>query len=310
MKTAGESAREMANERRKMRRLTAFSVIAICVAGICVILVFMAYDRPIVKTWGILGALAVMAAMLAVKFLLDRIGNSAFASMDYLRKREQDALRGAEGEEAVGRILENFAQGRHVVLHDIKCPYGNLDHMLLTESGNIFLIETKAHRGEVTLQGETLLVNGKPPEKDFIKQALSNTFWFKEELDRITGQNTWVNTIIVFANASLPKPYTVRKIQAINQSFLTEHLFRTDRLVSKVNLWPNAEQIKASLHGRAIPLKPMPPQSYYLYLNDQVRGPFTTEAVNVLLQADSAKPDTPCCAEGTQEWQTVATLII
>jgi hypothetical protein len=89
MNKAGESTREMANERRKMRRLTAYSVVAISIAGICVILVLMAYDRAIVRTWGILGALALMAAMLAVKFLLDRIGNSAFASMDFLHKRNR-----------------------------------------------------------------------------------------------------------------------------------------------------------------------------------------------------------------------------
>jgi len=309
MNTAGESTREMANERRKMRRLTAYSVLAIFVAGICVILVLMAYDRTIVKTWGIFGALVVMAVMLAVKFFLDRIDKTASDSMDFLHKREKDAIRGAEGEEAVGQILETFAQARHVVLHDVKSPFGNIDHLLFTESGKAFLIETKAHGGKVTLKKQTLLVNGKAPEKNFINQAVSNLLWLKGELDRITGEDTWVNTIIVFTNAHVPKLYVVRNIAVTNSRFLTKNLSLIDRNPTTVNLWPHVEQIKASLQGRAIPLRPMPEPSFYLYLNDQVKGPFSTDQIKTLLQADSAKADTPCCAEGTQEWQTVEALV-
>jgi len=309
MKAAGESTREMANERRKMRRLTGYSMAAIAIAGICVILLLMAYNRSIITTWGILGVAAAIAAMLAVAFLVNRIGDSASASMDLLHKREQDAVRGAEGEEAVGKILDTFAQARHVVLHDVKSPFGNLDHILLTQSGKVFLIETKAHGGEVTLKKQTLLVNGKPTEKDFIKQALNNTYWLKEELDRITGEDTWINTIIVFANAYVPKLYDVKKILITNKRFLVENLSMLDRKPTTTNLWPHVEQIKASLQGRAIPFRPMPEPSFYLYLNEQVQGPFSNEQIKALLQVDSAKPTTPCCTEGAQEWQTVEELV-
>jgi len=299
----------MANERRKKRRLINYSILVIFIAGICVILVLMAYNKTIVSHWGILGALAAMAAMLAVKLLLERIGKSADSSVKFLKKREDDALRGAEGEEAVGRILETFAQARHVVLHDVKSPFGNLDHILLTESGKVFLIETKAHGGNVTLEKQTLLLNGQPAEKDFIKQAVSNTYWLKEELDRITGEDTWVNTIIVFTNAYVPKLYVVKNIAITNKRFLIENLSKMDRKPTTANLWPHVEQIKASLQGQAIPFRPMPPPSFYLHLNEQVQGPFSTDQIKALLQVGSAKPTTPCCAEGTQEWHTVGVLV-
>jgi uncharacterized membrane protein (DUF485 family) len=310
MKTAGESTRQMANERRKMRRLIAVSVLAIFFAGACVILLLMAYNVKIMAAMGLTGAIVVAGAMLAVKFVLGRVSDSAFASMDFLHKREKDAVRGAEGEEAVGQILENFAKSRHMVLHDVKCPYGNLDHILLTESGKVFLIETKAHGGSVTLdKKQTLLINNQPAEKDFIKQAIGNTYWFKEELDRITGEATWVNTIIVFANAFVPKPYVVKNVLIINKRFLREHLSKTDQKPTTPNLWPHAEQIRASLEGRAIPLRPMPPPAFYLYLNEQVKGPFSSDQIKALLQVDSANPETPCCPEGVQEWQTIAALV-
>jgi hypothetical protein len=191
----------------------------------------------------------------------------------------------------------------------VKSPSGNVDHILLTESGKVFLIETKAHGGKVTLEKQTLLINGQPPEKDFIKQAVGNTYWLKEELDHVTGEDTWVNTIIVFTNANVPKLYVVRNIVITNQRFLTKNLSLIDRNPTTVNLWPHVEQIKASLQGRAIPVPPMPPPSFYLYLNEQVQGPFSAEVIKALVQVDSAKSDTPCCAEGTQEWQTVEALV-
>jgi hypothetical protein len=309
MKTAGASAREMANERQKMRRLTAYSMVAIAVAAICVILLLMDYNRIFVATWGILGAAGVMATMLAVTFLVKRVGNSASDSIDLLHKREKDALRGAEGEEAIGQILDTLARGRHLVLHDVKTPFGNLDHVLLTKSGKVFLIETKAHGGKVSLVNQTLHVNGTFPEKDFIKQAISNTYWLKQELDRITGEVTWVNAIIVFANAYVPKLYVVNNIVVTSKRYLTENLSKIDQKPSKINLWPHVEQIKASLEGMAIPVRPMPPPAYYLYLNNQVQGPFSTDQIKALVQVDTAKADTPCCAEGTQEWHTVKVLV-
>jgi hypothetical protein len=169
---------------------------------------------------------------------------------------------------------------------------------------------TPQAREQHNLVRECTLAGDSHEAGDFIKQALNNTYWLKEELDRITGENTWVNTIIVFANAFVPKPYVVKNVLIINQRFLTEHLSKIDRKPTKANLWSHVEQIKASLQGRAIPLRPMPPRSFYLYLNEQVQGPFSNEQIRALLQVDSAKPSTPCCTEGAIEWQTVEALVV
>jgi hypothetical protein len=66
---------------------------------------------------------------------------------------------------------------------------------------------------------------------------------------------------------------------------------------------------------RPIPQSATPPPppiktvSYYIYLNDQVKGPFSQAQIKALLQVDSATPATPCCPEGSEEWQTIGDLI-
>ncbi len=63
---------------------------------------------------------------------------------------------------------------------------------------------------------------------------------------------------------------------------------------------------------QAAPPPPLPPTktvSFFIYVNDQVKGPFSAAQINALMQVDSVTPMTPCCPEGSQEWQTVADCI-
>ncbi|MDQ3725872.1 MAG: NERD domain-containing protein [Actinomycetota bacterium] len=58
--------------------------------------------------------------------------------------------RGAEGEEAVGQILEELAIDGWHVLHDVTFGRGNIDHVAIGPGG-VFAIETKSHRGQISL---------------------------------------------------------------------------------------------------------------------------------------------------------------
>jgi hypothetical protein len=44
-------------------------------------------------------------------------------------------------------------------------------------------------------------MNGHDPEKDFIAQALSNTYWLKEKIDSLIDVQAWIVPILVFTNA-------------------------------------------------------------------------------------------------------------
>ncbi len=47
---------------------------------------------------------------------------------------------------------------------------GNIDRVVIGPPG-IFAVETKAHGGVITYDGRQLLHDGRPLEKDFLRQA-------------------------------------------------------------------------------------------------------------------------------------------
>lgn len=58
--------------------------------------------------------------------------------------------RGAEGEEAVGQILDGLATGGWHVLHDVTFGRGNIDHVVVGPGG-VFAVETKSYAGQIYL---------------------------------------------------------------------------------------------------------------------------------------------------------------
>lgn len=62
----------------------------------------------------------------------------------------------------------------------------------------------------------------------------------------------------------------------------------------------------------AAAVPPPPPTgavSLFVYIKDQVKEPFSPSQIKALLQVDSVTPATPCCREGSQEWQTIADFV-
>lgn len=139
------------------------------------------------------------------------------------RKQERRALKGAKAEEIVRDILYKLRDD-YAIFHDIESSYGNIDHVVINKKNFVFLIETKSHHGKVTFNGSMLLINGKPTEKNFIKQTLNNTYWLKEEIKRQNGMNLYINSIIVFTNALVDVPNPVKGISVINKKDLVNVL--------------------------------------------------------------------------------------
>lgn len=78
---------------------------------------------------------------------------------------------------------------------------GNIDHIVVGQTG-VFVIETKGHSGEITLSPEgELLRDGKPLEKDFLKQVLGQCFWLKEKLSGRGIKVPYINAVVVFTRA-------------------------------------------------------------------------------------------------------------
>jgi len=103
---------------------------------------------------------------------------------------------GAEGEEVVGRMLEELAASDWHVIHDVSLGHGNIDHIVVGPGG-LFTIETKSRRGKVFL--------------DSIDQKmLGQAYAEKKTLETITAMP--VRSLLVFSQA-----YLVGKVPAYSR---------------------------------------------------------------------------------------------
>lgn len=207
---AGKSAREMADKRYSKR----VTVTLIGLAALVVLLLLL----PNIKGLGIAGLVAIAVFMRLIMDSTDR-------ETRRYRKLEKRAVRGAKGEEDVGEILRQLPSG-YTVFHDLPSSFGNIDHVVVNQD-NVYLIETKAHFGNVIHNGTNLLINFKLPEKDFIDQVLKNTFWLRDHLLKKTGRRVFIKPLLVFTNAFVRVPSPIKNITIINKKYLLENLTKS-----------------------------------------------------------------------------------
>jgi hypothetical protein len=233
MDKAGRSTRKMA-ARRRSAGLT-YLILALGVA----IALFIIATNP--QALGVTGV-GLLALIIGMRIFGDLLTSRA----ERLFKAEKRAIRGARGEETIERILDSLGP-QFYILHDIECPYGNVDHIVLSQSHGVFLIETKAHGGKVEVLNDRLLVNGKPPEKDFITQATRNVYWLKERFSLAYGLNVWITPVIVFTNAFVPLTKPVKSVVIINKKYLANELSRGRLNAAAEDLWERREQVERLL---------------------------------------------------------------
>jgi hypothetical protein len=231
---AGKSTREMADRRRRNGIIVGLAVIAIAI-----VLGFFAINS---KSLG-LGGGAFLALLIAIRLLGDWFEGYNRRSL----KSEKRAIRGAKAEETIGFMLDALGP-EFLILHDIESPFGNIDHIAIGEFSGVFLIETKSHHGKVGVVDGGILINGKPPEKDFVKQILNNTYWLKERISQITGMQPWITPVLVFTNAFIPYSQPIKNIHVINKRYLVNTLTKRGKLdAAIVRIWEQKEKISDGL---------------------------------------------------------------
>lgn len=107
----------------------------------------------------------------------------------------------------------------------------------------LFLIETKAHGGKVSVVEGRLLVNGHEPEKDFIAQILKNTYWLRDEICQALKVEVWVTPLLVFTNAFVERTAPVKGVTIINKKYLSNVLARPNAQAQGLVVWENRERI-------------------------------------------------------------------
>jgi len=231
---AGKSTREMANKRRR----SALWTVLIGLVGIVILYLFLQNS----KVLGI-GGIGILVLLFLIRIVPDLIEGR----VDRKFIEEKRAIRGAKAEEKIGELLEDLSDD-YYVLNDIESPYGNIDHIVISKNAGIFLLETKAHGGKLEVDEDTLLVNGKLPEKDFIAQALQNSYWLRDEISQIVGLKPWITPIIVFTNAFVPPTRPLKGVSIINKKYLLNVLNKANRPNAiNARVWEEKENIENRL---------------------------------------------------------------
>jgi hypothetical protein len=285
--TAGNGARSLANLRYLSRQKYMLPLLLL----ICGLALFLLVSVGFHSNLGFGALLFPLIGLLLIKVIGRRIDRSV--------KEERRAVRGAKGEELIGTMLEGLAD-RFLVFHDLPSPYGNIDHLVVSKQ-NVFLIETKAHGGQVSLVDGQIRINNRSPEKDFIAQVLRNTAWLREQLEAKLSTKIWVKPILVFANAYLENLGLIRNIQVIPKAFLLNTILRSSRSGGAWKLWQNKEVLAEIFPTMWFPpnsdLDPDPPAlppSAQLKVSSSLELPTSSVAKNArLLSSPDSAPALP-----------------
>ncbi len=126
----------------------------------------------------------------------------------------------------------------------------NIDRIVISQRSGIFLLETKSHRGTVTTTESEILVNERSPEKDFVAQALKNSYWLRDETERLLKIKPWITPVVVFTKAFVKFGKPVKGVRVVNRKFLIQTL-QTERgnSASTSIIWANREQLVDLLTG-------------------------------------------------------------
>jgi ssDNA-binding Zn-finger/Zn-ribbon topoisomerase 1 len=113
--------------------------------------------------------------------------------------------RGAEGERKTARYLEGLGEAGFVSLHDRRVAGlgGNLDHVAIGPTG-VWVVETKALRGKVVIDGDSLRIGGRRQDR-IIGQASREAATLQVALrDLLDPLHLTVRPVICLHEGELP----------------------------------------------------------------------------------------------------------
>lgn len=233
-KKAGESTHLMANKWRRIGIVSGISLIIVLIA----IMVLFQLNKTIYHNMNLV--IPLFCGFIIV-FIFTWVIVNKFID------RWRDYRHGAIAEEFVGKILENLSQD-YLVLNDIQLGYGNVDHFVLGKNGCMYMIETKSHRGKVSIEGDNVRVNNKPTEKDFIKQTKRNAFNIRDEIESILGVSLGVTPVLVFTNASVPYTPNNTGVIILNKRTLLKFILSGKEQQNREVIWKKRGLIQEFLY--------------------------------------------------------------
>lgn len=231
---AGKSTHEMAGKRRVV-------MVGMGIVGLIIIIALgLLIQNAQALGIGGIGFLFLLMLLPQIPRITDRF-------MAQKQREVKRAYRGAKAEEAVEDILNGLDGEDYEIYHDISSPYGNIDHVVVSRQKGVFLLETKSHGGRVEITDSGLLVNGKPPEKNFIAQTLKNTYWLRDCLQEATAMKVWIRPVIVFTNAFVVPGKPIKNVAIINGKYLQRFVQQQPSHSGNESLWATRDKITQAL---------------------------------------------------------------
>lgn len=198
------------------------------------IYLFLRSNRAITSV----GLIVLVAVGIAVLCWVEELSGRAEKRVD----RAIPWRQGAGSEEGVGGLLEALPEG-YCVFHHFETQKGRTDHIVVGPKG-ILTIDTKGHAGVVTQFRGTLLLDGNPFEKDFIKDAWTRSYVVRDLLAERGVCTLRPKPVIVFTDAEVRLKECVRGVHIVGiedlQAFLEGlSVWMSDRLAKSITacLW-------------------------------------------------------------------------
>lgn len=110
---------------------------------------------------------------------------------------------GAGAELSVLTALETLPP-EYKTIPDFNTKHGNIDFIIIGPKG-IFTIEVKASKGIISLQNNQVLINGKAPEEDYIKQTIAEKVWLINALSQKFQKQYLVTSLLEFTKGNIDK---------------------------------------------------------------------------------------------------------
>jgi hypothetical protein len=135
------------------------------------------------------------------------------------------------------------------LLRNIAASNGTISYLMLSDTGGIFPIDAPLYVGKIEFKQEQLMVNGLPPERDFIEISLQNAFWLRDKLEPLIGTKPWITPILVFPNASVPGTAPIKGVHVLGQKRLFTTLQAEASKRSNSLIWEKSEEIRQLLNA-------------------------------------------------------------
>ena len=177
---------------------------------------------------GFAAALAAVCSLVwGIVLFAAAVAASAVCVMKGLKRIERFFV-GARGEERVSGILSRLPERYHV-FNDFVARGAHIDHVVVGPAG-VYCVETKFWRGEVTVEDDHILVDGRLPTRSPLSQVLREAACVKAELAK-AGWNGMVSPVLAFASDTfVSKSAVVRGVVVLNASIIDKS-FSTERVV-------------------------------------------------------------------------------